>query len=52
MQVTETSSAGLKREFKVVLQAEELAAKLDTQLADLKSKAQLKGFRARCRSRI
>jgi trigger factor len=28
-----------------VLQAEELAAKLDTQLADLKSKAQLKGFR-------
>jgi trigger factor len=45
MQVTETSSAGLKREFKVVLQAEELAAKLDTQLADLKSKAQLKGFR-------
>ena len=45
MQVTETSSAGLKREFKVVLEAEELAAKLDTQLADLKSKAQLKGFR-------
>jgi trigger factor len=45
MQVTETSSAGLKREFKVVLQAEELAAKLDTQLADLKGKAQLKGFR-------
>jgi trigger factor len=45
VQVTETSSAGLKREFKVVLQAEELAAKLDTQLADLKSKAQLKGFR-------
>jgi trigger factor len=45
MQVTETSSAGLKREFKVVLQAEELAAKLETQLADLKGKAQLKGFR-------
>ena len=39
MQVTETSSAGLKREFKVVLQADELAAKLDTQLADLKDKA-------------
>jgi trigger factor len=45
MQVTEVSSAGLKREFKVVLEADELAAKLDTQLADLKSKAQLKGFR-------
>src|SRR5437588_12507789 len=45
MQVTETSSAGLKREFKVVLQAEELSAKLETQLADLKGKAQLKGFR-------
>jgi trigger factor len=45
MQVTETSSAGLKREFKVVLQAEELAAKLDTQLADLKGKVRLNGFR-------
>jgi trigger factor len=45
MQVTETSSAGLKREFKVVLQAEELAAKLDTQLADLKDKVRLNGFR-------
>ena len=45
MQVTETSSAGLKREFKVVLPAEELAAKLDTQLADLKDKVRLNGFR-------
>src|SRR3954451_18216345 len=45
MQVTETSSAGLKREFKVVLRAEELAAKLDTQLADLKDKVRLNGFR-------
>jgi trigger factor len=45
MQVTETSSAGLKREFKVVLQANELAAKLDTQLADLKDKVRLNGFR-------
>ena len=45
MQVTETSSAGLKREFKVVLQAEELAAKLDIQLADLKDKVRLNGFR-------
>jgi trigger factor len=35
----------LKREFKVVLQAEELAAKLDTQLADLKDKVRLNGFR-------
>jgi trigger factor len=45
MQVTETSSAGLKREFKVVLQADELAAKLETQLADLKDKVRLNGFR-------
>jgi trigger factor len=45
MQVTETSSAGLKREYKVVLQAKELAAKLDTQLADLKDKVRLNGFR-------
>jgi trigger factor len=45
MQVTETSSAGLKREFKVVLQADELAAKLETQLADLRGKVRLNGFR-------
>jgi trigger factor len=45
MQVTETSSAGLKREFKVVLQADELAAKLETQLADLKGKVRINGFR-------
>ena len=45
MQVTETSSAGLKREFKVVLQAEDLAKKLETQLADLKDKVRLNGFR-------
>jgi trigger factor len=45
MQVTETSAAGLKREFKVVLQADELAAKLDTQLADLKGKVRINGFR-------
>jgi trigger factor len=45
MQVTETSSAGLKREFKVVLQAEELATKLETQLADLKGKVRINGFR-------
>jgi trigger factor len=45
MQVTQTLSEGLKREFKVVLPASELSAKLQSQLDELKSKAQIKGFR-------
>jgi trigger factor len=45
MQVTQTLSEGLKHEFKVVLPASELAAKLEAQLVELKSKAQIKGFR-------
>ena len=45
MQVTQTLSEGLKQEFKVVLPAGDLAAKLETQLAEMRAKAQIKGFR-------
>jgi trigger factor len=45
MQVTQTLSEGLKQEFKVVLPAGDLAAKLDAQLAEMRAKAQIKGFR-------
>ena len=45
MQVTETSSQGLKREYKVVLPAGDLASRVDTQLNDLQGKARINGFR-------
>jgi trigger factor len=45
MQVTQTSSQGLKQEYTVVLPAGELAAKLAAQLAELQAKSQIKGFR-------
>ena len=45
MQVTETSSQGLKREYKVVLPAQDLASRLDAQLNDLRGKARINGFR-------
>ena len=45
MQVTETLSQGLKRAYKVVLPAQELAARLDGQLAEMKTKAKINGFR-------
>ncbi len=45
MQVTETLNEGLKRELKIEIPAGDLAAKLDTYLEDMKSKAQIKGFR-------
>lgn len=45
MQVTQTYAQGLKREFKVVLAAAELAERLDGQLAEIKAKAQIPGFR-------
>lgn len=45
MQVTETSAEGLKREFKVVLPAADLAAKLDSQIEDMKNKVKINGFR-------
>ena len=45
MQVTETLSQGLKRAYKVVLPAKDLAARLDGQLIEMKSKAKINGFR-------
>ncbi len=45
MQVTETKSDGLKREFQVVLPAAELESRLATELDGIKGKVQLKGFR-------
>jgi trigger factor len=45
MQVTETLSQGLKREFKVVFPADELLARLDEQIAEMKQKVRLNGFR-------
>jgi len=45
MQVTETLSEGLKRELKIDIPAGDLAAKLDDYMADMKSKANIKGFR-------
>jgi trigger factor len=45
MQVTETLSQGLKREFKVVLPAADLATRLEGQLAEMQAKARINGFR-------
>jgi trigger factor len=45
MQVTETLSQGLKREYNVIVSSGDLASKLDTQLADLKNKVRINGFR-------
>jgi trigger factor len=45
MQVTETLSQGLKREYSINLSATDLAARLDGQLADMKNKVKINGFR-------
>jgi trigger factor len=45
MQVTETATAGLKREFRVVVPATDLEAKVNERLDDLKGQVQLRGFR-------
>lgn len=45
MQVTETLSEGLKREFKVVVPASELDAKVNKHLDDLKGRVRMDGFR-------
>ena len=45
MQVTETSSQGLKREFKVVLPAADLASRLEGQLVEMRGKVRINGFR-------
>jgi trigger factor len=45
MQVTETLSQGLKREYDISLPASDLAAKLNGQLQELKTKVRINGFR-------
>ncbi|MGB5901879.1 MAG: trigger factor [Xanthobacteraceae bacterium] len=45
MQVNETVADGLKREFQVSIPAADIGAKADAQLADLKGKVRLNGFR-------
>lgn len=45
MQVTETLSAGLKREYKVVIGQAELDQELNAKLVDISKRANIKGFR-------
>ena len=45
MQVTELSAEGLKRQFKIVVPAGDLSAKVDERLAELAQTATLPGFR-------
>ena len=45
MQVTETLSEGLKREYKVVIPASELDAKVNARLDELKDRVRINGFR-------
>lgn len=45
MQVTETLSDGLKRAYKVVLPVDSLKQRLDEQLAEMKDKVRINGFR-------
>jgi trigger factor len=45
MQVTETLTDGLKREFKVVVPASELDTKVNARIEELKDRVQLNGFR-------
>jgi trigger factor len=45
MNVTETKSEGLSREFKVQIPASDLAAKLAAKIAEIQPQVQLKGFR-------
>jgi trigger factor len=45
MQITEISADGLKRQFKIVVPAGDLSAKVDERLAELAQTAQLPGFR-------
>jgi trigger factor len=45
MQVTELSTEGLKRQFKIVVPKGDLAAKVDSRLAELSQTAAMPGFR-------
>jgi trigger factor len=45
MQVTETNSEGLKREFQITVPAADLEARVAGRLSELKDRVQLRGFR-------
>lgn len=45
MQVTELAAEGLKRQFKIVVPASDLSAKVDERLAEMARTAQVPGFR-------
>ena len=45
MQVTNTLSEGLKREFSIILPAQELEARLSSELVAMKDKVRINGFR-------
>ena len=45
MQITETSTEGLKRTLKVVVGADELGRRFTERLGEIKDQVQLKGFR-------
>jgi len=45
MQVTQTLAEGLKREFKVVVPAGDIATRAEAQLLDMKDKVRINGFR-------
>ena len=45
MQVTQTHSDGLKREFKIVVPASDLEARLDSRVSEIKDSVRLNGFR-------
>ena len=45
MNVTETKSEGLSREFRVSIPKSELASRLSAKIAEIQPKVQLKGFR-------
>lgn len=45
MQVTETASTGLRREYKVVVPSKELDEKVNARLSDLKGRIRIDGFR-------
>ncbi len=45
MQVTQTRSEGLKREFEIVLPAQDLSSRMQNQLGEMQAKARINGFR-------
>jgi trigger factor len=45
MQVQETVSEGLRREYRIVVSAADIDAKVDERLAEMKDKVQIRGFR-------